>query len=421
MNGVTIDKGDVGAAVNPLADAISGLLINGVEVESSESVTGVTNGTLYKLEKIKDAEAMGIDAAYDVDNDLRVYRHITEFYRMAGAGTPLYLVIGSLSSSMEDLITNYGEQMIIDAGGEIRRIAVAYNQPADYTPTLVDGLEETVRASIALAQELTEFAWDTNRPCNIFLEGRGISGLAASQLNLRNIEVSGVVMQYSNVSIMIGQDWDYADSLTGESKKFADVGTLLGVSASISVNQNIGEVETLDISDANNTIWVTAGLSNHKKITAVETDLSEYDSKGYIFGISYTGITGFRLNDDHVCAPEVVDSSGYFNENTIAHGLTMGKAKRELLTRLLPKVKTVVPVDTSTGKLTTGMIKYFEGIGNTAFDYMAGQGLISGGETVVDPDSDLLTGDKELLVSFTIVPTGTIKKISGTINLKTTL
>ncbi len=421
MKGVVINKGDVGTAVNPLADAISGLLINGPAVPASESVIGVVNGTLYTLKKLKDAVALGIDEAYDTDNDVRVYRHIKEFYRKAKEGTPLCLVVGTSASTMDELIANYGEQMIVDAGGEMRRLAVAFNPPTVYAPTYVDGLEETVRLSLPLAQSLADFAWDSDRPLNVFLEGRGINGLVASQLNLKDILVSEVLLQYNNVSVFIGQDWDYAETLNGEAKKFADVGTMLGVSSSIAVNQNIGEVDTLDISDANNLIWVTAGLSNHQTINAVETDLIDYDAKGYIFAIAYTGLTGFRFNDDHVCAPEQVDENGYLNINTIALGLTINKAKRQLRQRLLPKVKSVVPVDTSTGKLSTGMIKYFEGLGNAAFDYMAGRGEISGGATVVDPDSDLLTGDKALSVSFTVVPTGTIKTIAGTINLKTSL
>lgn len=421
MRGVVINKGAVGVGVNPLADAISGLLVNGVAVAASGMVTGVEIGTLYKLEQVLDAERMGIDAAYDADNDLRVYRHITEFYRMAEEGTTLYLLVGAEASTMEDLITNYGQQMVTEAGGELRRIAVAFNPPAAYAPVYVDGLEETVRASIPLAQTLHDWSWETDRPVNVFLEGRGINGLVAAQLNLRGIDVLGSIQEYTNVSLCIGQDWDYAETLTGEAQNFADVGTMLGTSASIDVNRNIGEVETLDISDAKKLKWLTAGLSNHSKITAVEADLETYDEKGYVFGMSYVGITGFRWNDDHVCSPEKVDDDGYIAVSSIAHGLANAKAARELRKRLLPKVKTQVPVDSTTGKLSTGMVKYFEGLGNAAFDYMAGLGEISGGKTIVDPHSDLLTGDKALLMDYIWVPTGTIDEIKGTINLKSSL
>ncbi|MBS2100707.1 DUF2586 family protein [Carboxylicivirga linearis] len=421
MRGVVITKGDIGVNADSNADKISGLLVNGPAVAAAEGILGVVNGTLYTLEKVKDAEYLGINAAYDEDNDVRVYRHITEFFRMAGEGIKLYLIVGTETLTMKQLITTYGHSMVAESKGEMRRLAVAWNQPAAYAPTYVDGLEEGIRESLAEAQLLHDWTWDTDRPLNVFLEGRGINGTVAAILDLREIDDSGTIAEYGNVSLCIGQDWDYAESLTGESQKFADVGTMLGTSAGIAVNQNIGEVETLDISDAKKLIWLTAGLSNHQKITAVEDDLSDYDDKGYIFGISYTGSTGFRWNYDHTCTPEIVDVDGFMNENTIALGLTLGKAARELRKQLLPKVKTVVPVDSETGLLSTGMVKYFEGLGNVAFDGMAGRGEISGGETIVDPNSDLLTGDKELKVSFIVVPTGTIGEIAGTINLKNSL
>jgi hypothetical protein len=421
MRGVVITKGDIGAAANLNADSISGLLLNGPAVAAGGGVLGVVNGTLYTLEKVKDAENLGIDAAYDTTNDVRVYRHITEFYRMAGEGTKLYLIVGTEALTMKQLITTYGHQMVAESNGEMRRLAVAWNQPDAYAPTYVDGLEEGILESIPEAQLLHDWTWETDRPLNVFLEGRGITGTVAAMLDLRAIDDNGTIAEYTNVSLCIGQDWDYAETLTGESQKYADVGTMLGTSASIAVNQNIGEVETLDLSDAKRQVWMHAGLSNHVKITAAEDDLSQYDDKGYIFAIAYTGITGFRWNNDHVCAPEIVDVDGFMNEHTIALGLTMAKAARELRKKLLPRVKTVVPVDETTGLLPIGMIKYFEGIGNSAFDEMAGRGEISGGETIVDPNSDLLTGDKELKVSFIAVPTGTIGAINGTINLKTSL
>ncbi|MBI9063280.1 MAG: hypothetical protein JEZ14_14965 [Marinilabiliaceae bacterium] len=421
MRGISINKGAVGPNANLQGDSISGLLVNGPGVAATAGVSGVVHGTLYPLEKVKDAEDLGIDAAYDTANAVRIHRHITEFYRRAGEGTKLYLVVGTEASTMDDLMTNYAPAMVAESNGEIRRLAVAYNPPAAYSPTYVDGLEEVVREAISSAQNLHNWSWETDRPLNIFVEGRGINGSVASMLDLRNITTGAVVLQATNVSVCIGQDWDYAETLSGQARNFADVGTMLGTSARISVNQNIGEVETLDISSAPQKIWVTAGLSNHSKITAVEADLSTYDNKGYIFGMSYTGISGYRWNNDHVCAPAVADANGFMNESCIAYGLTLGKAARSLRNQLLPKVKTVVPVDTKTGLLSTGMIKYFEGIGNAAFDNLAGRGEISGGKTYVDPTSDLLTGDKALKVSFIVVPTGTIGEIKGTINLKTSL
>ena len=309
----------------------------------------------------------------------------------------------------------------------IRYLAVGYDPQGGYIPNHVDGLENIVKDAIPIAQDLHDWSFDTDRPLNIILEGRGIYGSVAAIQDLRDIQVTGVTIEYNNVSLCIGQDWDYAETLTGEAQNYADIGTLLGTRAKIQVNFNIGEVgeegdeDNLDLSDTKRLVWLTAGLSDHTKISAREDDLQSFNDKAYIFGLAYTGVPGYRWNDDPVCAPIIIDADNNMNVHTMALGHTQNKLARLIRKYLLPKVKSTVPVDTSTGKLTPGMVKYFEGIGNKAFNEMLSAGEISGGQTIVDPDSDLIVGDKELVTKFIMVPTGTVGQISATINIKKTL
>ena len=109
------------------------------------------------------------------------------------------------------------------------------------------------------------------------------------------------------------------------------------------------------------------------------------------------------------------------NVHTWALSATLNKLARLVRQYLLPRVKTTVPVDTATGLLPTGIVKYFEGIGNQAFIELLAAGEISGGAVVVDPTSDLMTGDKELVTTFNMVPVGTIGQISATLNIKKSL
>ena len=67
------------------------------------------------------------------------------------------------------------------------------------------------------------------------------------------------------------------------------------------------------------------------------------------------------------------------------------------------------------------MLKYFEGIGNDVFGIMQNSSEISGGETSVDPESNLLFGDKALNVFYNWVPMGGIGQINGTVNIKRSL
>ena len=173
------------------------------------------------------------------------------------------------------------------------------------------------------------------------------------------------------------------------------------------------------LTDANRGNWINAGFSSHEKVREKENELEGLNEKGYIFGEYYSGVV--CLNDDHVCAPVVVDKDGNMNESTIALSRTNCKVMRELYSVYLPKIKSTVPLDASTGKLTTGMVKYFEGIGNDVFSNMAAKQEVSGGNTEIDADSNLIYGDKTLTVYYGWVPMGCIGRIDGTVNIKTSI
>lgn len=410
--GVFITKGAPGVSVVGSADAISGLVAQAVAV-----ATKCELGKVYTLYQPEDAENIGIDAAYDSTNKLVVYRHITEFYRMRGKGVKLYLMLApqnlAFTALVEDAGNLYAKKMIIEAKGEIRQLAFAFNPESAYVPSYVDGLDNEIFLSIAKAQALHVWTYETFRPCSILLEGRDVNDIAALP-DLRAIDN----LSATKVSICIGQDYAYAETLDAENQKFADVGTLLGTVAKCDVAQNIGDHTNMNITDAVKSAFLACGISSHVTIESLESQWATIGGKGFIFPIYETGYAGHYWNDDHVCAPVVIDAEGVMNEHSILLGRTSDKAVRLLRAALLPKVKTKQPVDTATGKLPIGVIKYFESLGDDEFERMKTKEEISGGKTFVDPNSDLITPPKTLNVSFTIVPYGTIGEIRGVLNIK---
>src|SRR5688500_16265769 len=165
--------------------------------------------TVATISDVADAEALDIDAAFDTTNNVRVYRHIKEFYRKAGEGKKLYIMLVAQAVSMEDMVEDtgsvYAKKLIIEAAGEIRQLGVVINPTADYVSVLLDGLDSDVRNAIPKAQLLAEWARDSFRPCNILLEGREFNGTAAAAVDLRAIPDTPA----DHVSVIIGQDWDY--------------------------------------------------------------------------------------------------------------------------------------------------------------------------------------------------------------------
>ncbi len=411
IKAVVIQKGKIGANILNKHDGISAFMFTGIEIAGKFEY-----GEVYKIQTLDEAALLGIDADYDKTNNVRIYRHISEFFRLAGEGQTLYLTLAAQTVSMADLLDitgSYAQNLIIQAGGNIRLIGVSINPADTYIATILDGINADVHAAIPKAQEFSDWAFETNRQVNVFLEGRDYTGPQAAALDLRAIPTTDA----PNVSLIIGQDYDYAETQNSVGQKFADIGTFLGALSKIKVNENPGEVETMNLTDSKRNVWMQAGLSSHVKIEDVEADLEPLDGKGYVFAYTDVNFEGFRWNDDHTCVEIREDVDGNINESQISYGRTLGKAVRLLRAALIGKVKSVQPLD-ATGKLPPGIVKYLEGIGDDALATMERNAEISAGKTTVDKDSDLITPPKELKVSFNILPYGTIALISGTINIK---
>jgi len=406
LRGVSIKDGSVGANSNEVR--AFGLVGNGVAVEGS-----VQLGTAYKLLRPSDAVAIGITAAYDKAYSVNVYRHISEFYRRAGEGIALHIILVAQTVKPESMVES-AKILAVEAEGAISDFGFVYNVPKDYEPVLVDGLETDIKAAIPVLQGFVDWAAEHDMPCHTILEGRGISDTLSSLTDLRALKVGAETLEAEKVTLVVGQDWTYADSLWATGKKFADVGTFLGVIASQDWNRNPGEQATQNLTNATKGIWTVGGLSNHKKYSEVYDSLETMDAKGYVFPIKYTGVSGYFWNDGHCCCPIKVDDEGNMNQYEIYYSHTIDESKRALRAVYLPEVKSTVLLDA--GKLPASKVDYYDSIGDLEFDKLAGKGLISGGSTATDPDSDLITA-KRLNIAFKVVPTGCVGEIAGTINL----
>lgn len=408
LSGIKIEKGKVGANRRNVSYAISGLIISAI------AVSALALNTPAVVYNTNDVKALGITPEYDVENNLNVFRHVSEFYRNAGEGTELHIMLVDQSKTLSNICENEARTLIANANGNIKQLGIAINLEEDANIVLLNGMPSDVYNAIAKAQELYEWADAHYMPMQVLLECYHHTGSAASSANLRDLQN----LTADKVTLVNGQDYLYADTKTGLAQKFADVGTILGVTSKANVNQNIGNNELFNLTDAVRGIWIVPGTSAHKKNSEIISDLQTLEDKGYVFGITYPGLAGVRINNDHVCAPIQIDSENKINEHTIALGRTSDKARRELRTAYLPKVKTDWAVDESTGKLRPATIVALEDIGDKVFGEMIRNNEISYGKVTVDANSDLIV-EKQLIISYVVIPRGNIGEIKGTINLKT--
>lgn len=411
INGVKITKQNGDLSAGPSGnDRISGM-IGGVATAPS----GLAFGTVAELDRLKDAEDLGIDAAYDSDNSELLWWHIREFFRMSPEGKLWLLLVDHSVSPVnpDDLFADTGvaycKKLINSAGGEIRQLGMLL-RTADLAGTYTDGLDDEIIAAIPAAQTFAEWCYTNHKPLNVIIECPDIQTPYSSLTDLR-----AMAAEYNKVSLVIGMDSDIADDDAAYAKRAA-LGTCLGMVSLRAVNEDIGWVGPGNITDANRGYFVNACLSDGTAIEDVEADWQGLDDDGYIFVLPYTGLAGYRFNSDHTACLTTND------ERSISRGRTKDKAARVLRAALLPAVKSPQLVDPDTGKLTPAVIKYFEKLANSALDTeMTNQEEISGRKTTVDPDSDLLTGDQTLNVAFGVVPTGKVGEIEGTLQFETSV
>ncbi len=409
LQGISIKEGKIGPNVSGDGREF-GFIGNGVSVDDKLEL-----GKVYTFRRPSDAEAIGIDAAYDASNSVRVYRHIAEFYRMAGSGKTLHIMLVSQDKKPVDMIAD-AKMLAVDSGGMISDMVFAFNPNSDYTANTLDGLNADVKEAIPALQGFADWCDENNLPLHTILEGRDISDNLSSCADLRALEAQSQPLHAEKVTLVAGQDWNYAEGLDDIGKKFADVGTFLGVIASMDWNRNPGEVETQNLTDVVLNAWLVGGLSNHKKYSEVFSELETLNDKGYVFPIRYQGMSGYWWNDGHTCVEVINDVQGNLNQHTIYYSHTMDMSKRALRRVYLPEVKKTKKLDDK-GKLPVTMLEYYNSIGFIEFNRIAGNNLISKGEVYTDPESDLII-KKELILDFSVVPTGCINEMKGTINLK---
>ena len=427
LDPVNIAKGAVGA--NDALPATSGsmLISNAPAIDDS-----IVINTVYSVTSLAEVVALGIDADYDVTNDVVLYKHFADFYKpyTGSAGPTVWFMLTNASTpaaALDDATNIYARKLVITADGNAWQLALAWNVASGTSETITDGISADLRAAIPHAQTFADWAYSTGRPCHVIIEGRAASSTLTGLINLRAITVSSVVLLAGNVTVCIGQDWDYAearlndpDAPEGGTKthKYAAVGKLLGTISKADINQSVAEVAAFNLSDAAALDFVTAGLSNHLKVKDQDAGIAALDGKGYVFGFYPPKVSGVRWNNDHTCIPITVDGQGNINENKIYYSRTLMYCAMQLKAYLVQLVKTRAVADATTGLLPRVIVKNLEKSADTdVFEKLAGAGLISNGKTTVDPTSDLVDPPNSLLVSFKVECTLIIDNINAKVNL----
>lgn len=401
---VEISDGNLGRR-QPNADMVSALVMNGV------ATVDYVIGDIVELRSVKDAEYIGLDAAYDTTNKVLVFHHISRFFLRNPSGILHIMLVAQdvTLTQMVDVQNNYVAKVLRENAGAIVQWAVARNPDATYVPTLVSGLDGDVITAIDKAQELIDFEFDRFRYSDCFIEGRSLNGTAVAALDLRTKNAPGV-------SVVVGADRAISESDT-LFNGYAAVGDVLGLTSVAAVSQNIGELSPeFNLTNEANKAFITAGLSSNIGLSDYsETDLDALHDKGYIFADTNPGEVGFWLNDSHTCTALTSDYAYKENNRTIK------KAIKEARRVLQPRIKRRIYVNSETGKIAATDAKDIETMTKGAIKPMLNDGDISGGiDAYVDPDQNILETSR-LELELTFVPVAIGRQIKLLIGFKNPL
>lgn len=369
---LTFVRGEGGVPKSlPGEDHISGMLLympDGESLPSPETgVDGFTADNPIKAISTTDmAKSMGIKP--DATNWYHrvLYYHISEALAI-NPGISLYVGIYNEPSDPTTTPPDFTELITLAdyAGGRIRQVAM-------YRPSV-----EAATEDITTIQGVCETLRSQAKPLSVLYAANvsDVSSLAVLR-SAGNNYVSAVISQDGS-----GQGKDlYSDADNTNTESVTNIGEVLGMVSLASVHECIGWVQKFK-----SRIIEPALADGTLNRNAGSTVLEQLDSDGFLFLVTYPGISGCYMNDSHTLDEATSDYS------TIEANRVMDKAERGIRVYLSPYLGAPIYVDAESGKLRTDTVKFLETLAGKQLEDMEADGELSGYKVEVDPEQDVLS------------------------------
>ena len=391
FNGVIINKVNGGLVRESDTGDRVVLLICGATATDS-----VPNYKPVKLNSIEALEQLGVSEDTDKTNKELLYYHCSEAFRLSPE-RELWLMTVPKAIKVSELTTAADFLSAIRSVGGANTIGIA-------------GI--TADESIKDAADKLQLMVETLREDHLYIDAVILEGLGsyltsvATASDLRGFDCE-------NVSVVIAQDKDVADKDAAYAGHAA-VGTALGMLSVRYVHENLGSVDienhprtakgTPDYSMLDSTLgrWVNVAISNGTLLSAVSrADQKTLNEKGYIFAGNFEGYTGVFFSNSHTCVPKTSDYA-YIEYNAV-----WNKAAKLVRTTLIPRVRSQVKADPSTGYIATETISYWDSLVRKALETMVNADDIAAFDIYINPKQAAVS-DKPFNVQVKMVAHGVV-------------
>ena len=231
----------------------------------------------------------------------------------------------------------------------------------------------------------------------VILEGVGkYINAIADAVDLRKLDAE-------NVSVVIAQD--PARAAKDEAyRTHAAVGSALGMLSVRYVHENMGsvDIENYPLTDKLNGLWLDAALSNGKPFSQLSvSDQKKLTEQGYIFVGSFQGYAGFFFSNSCTCT-EADSDYAYIEYNAV-----WNKAARIIRNTLLPRVRSKVKADPSTGYISNTTISSWDALVKSALETMVTSEDIADFDIYINP-KQMAVSDKPFNIKVKLVADGIV-------------
>lgn len=330
------------------------------------------------------AKELGIDP--DGDNSI-AYRHISEFYALAGTGAKLWIMLVAATVKLsemvdKDAVSCPAKDLINVGNGEI--VALGIVTGAAETVTL-DGLDGDVFTALLNAQELADEFTGKIMPYVTVIEGIGLTTADA----LRDL---GTEDKY-RVAITLASSTDDGS---------ASVGLVMGGIAAVPVQRKISRIKngSLPVLDG----YLTDGVAIEGR-----EDLNTIHGKRYIIFRKFPNRSGYFFNGDFTATSETDDL------NMIARVRIIDKAMKIAYNTYVEELDEDVEVNDD-GTLNRAVAAYLkQKIENQVNSAMEGE--ISSFTATIDTSVDILAGNAQKIY-LDITPKGYLNPIRVVLGFK---
>lgn len=355
-------------------DNTCGIILSGVAVADTLALNKP-----YAIYSSDGAKALGITPTGD---NATAYRHISEFYAVAGSGAKLWILVVPGTAKLSELVDSDldvcpAKKLLNRAGGEI--VALGLTSTAEVVDS-IDGLDSEVYTAMTKAQILADEYQKKIMPFVSIIEGRKFTGDADS---LRDLKTES---RYRNAICLCSTQTDGS----------ASVGLVLGRIAALPVQRKISRVK-------NGSLPIDYGyLSDGLIVNEDREDLGTIHGKRFIIFRKFPNKSGFYFNGDFTATSATDDL------NIIARIRTIDKATKIAYNTYVEELDDDVDVNDD-GTLNASVAAYLkERIETQVNGAMAGE--ISNFVATIDTSVDVLAGNAQKIY-LDITPKGYLSAI----------